>query len=99
MWDTPSGSEFVEDGTSLNPDKFLSIFGVFTDGIDRGPIASQVVIPFLYGHGFIEFVVVGGDTDWTLGHWNRDLTLFTRDDEVAEISSVCAVEMIFQSLI
>jgi hypothetical protein len=96
---TLPGRKLMEDRTSGNPDKFLSIFGLILDRIVRGFVTGEVVVPFLHGHGFLKLIIVGGDEVCTLARWNRNFAFFACDDEMTKVSSVCTVELVFQSLV
>ena len=102
MRHTPPGRKLVEDRASWNSDKFPPNFRLLLNRIVPGFVASEIVVPILYGFGFVEFIVLGDGCARTFGagvRWNRDFAFFTCGDEVTKVSSVCTVELIFQSLI
>jgi hypothetical protein len=91
----------MEDRTSGNPNELPPIFGLLLDRSTRTLVTSEVVVPILYGLRFVKLLTLG---DFVRrfgagGRWNRDYALFTCDDEVTKVSSVCTVEPVFQSLI
>ena len=97
MRHAPPGRKLMEDCTSGDPDKLPPVFGFLLRGIIRNFIMSVVVVSFLYGHGFFEFVMFGGNFVPIFAR-NRDFAFFTCDDETAKVSSVRTVETVFQSL-
>lgn len=49
--------ELMEDRTGGNPDKLFPIFGLLLEGVANSLVASEVVVPFLYGHRFFKFII------------------------------------------
>jgi len=99
MRHTLPGRKLVEDRTSGNPDKLLPFFRLLLDRIAPAFVTSEVEVPVLHEFGSVQVITFRDDGMWMSARRDRDFTLFTCNDEVAKVSSVCTIKIVFQPLI